>query len=98
MTNPPESRYLERIAFEYGGNHIGRVIAVEQLQEMGNGKRISYGIFSSYRYEFGNVGVTYVGIATIIVQTSSYTRDAVRRQENLQANNKGMESSMPLLL
>ncbi len=85
ITNPSESRYLDRIATDYGSNHNGRIIAVEQLQDMGDGIRTSYGLFSIYRYEFGNVGVTYLGLATFIIQTGSYSKEPTRRQQNLQA-------------
>ena len=85
ITNPPESRYLAKIAADYGSGHTGSMMAIEQLQELGSGERTSYGLFSTYRYEFGNVGVSYLGIATYVIQINSYSREILKKQENRQA-------------
>jgi len=63
VTNPSESTFLEKVSTDYGQIHAGMNIGVNDLKEMGMSKRSSYLLFSMYQYQFGNIGVRYLGIA-----------------------------------
>lgn len=66
FTNPSERQFLERVSLDYGSNHYGVVIDHDLLLEMGKSDRASFFIFSKFSYQYGNISVTYFGIANSI--------------------------------
>lgn len=63
FTNPDEHQFLEQVARDYGKIHGGMELNISELLHIGESKRTSYILFSLYHYEFGNIGVRYLGIA-----------------------------------
>ncbi|MEM7549562.1 MAG: hypothetical protein AAF363_07805 [Bacteroidota bacterium] len=63
LTNPPETQFLYQVSRDYGQIHTGTNITTDALLQIGESKRTSYGVFSLYTYHFGNIGVSYFGIA-----------------------------------
>ncbi len=71
VSNPNDVRFLNRIGQEYGSVHHGLAFSPGQLLEIGKGERSNFIIVSSYRYEFGNISVEYIGLAGFIWKTGS---------------------------
>ena len=71
-TNPQEDEYLEKIAKDYNLDFHGEGLAVQLLQESGDGQYQNYILFSSYNYQFGNSGVAYFGLADKLFFINSY--------------------------
>jgi hypothetical protein len=52
-----------------------------QLLEIGMGERKNYIVLSSYRYDFGNISVEYLGMAGFIFKIKS---KVLEEQENIK--------------
>jgi hypothetical protein len=74
LSNPSEEKFLMRIAVEYGAVHGGAHFNTAELRAMGESRRQSYFIFSTYEYEFGTIGVRYVGFLFSIFHIESYLK------------------------
>lgn len=66
---------------EYGAIHGGMHFTPAQLLKMGTSQRQSYLIFSTYEYQFGSIGVRYVGFLFSVFHLGSY-----REEKNFEKN------------
>lgn len=80
VSNPPEEKFLNEVATDYGQIHGKLKLNREQLLELGESERSSYLIFSFYHYEFGTIGVQYFGIAGKIFYLKSYKAKREKRE------------------
>jgi len=72
VSNPSEQKFLEKVSSEYGAVHGGANFSTADLLQMGESRRQSYLIFSTYEYEFGTIGVRYVGFLFSVFHVESY--------------------------
>jgi len=75
ITNPSEDSFYSRLQQDYGSAHSGFNLSKSQLLEMGNSQYASYFFFSKFSYQFGNIGVHYVGIGSFIIPLESQSED-----------------------
>lgn len=75
ILRPEEQAYKERIATDYGLAHHGLQIGIEMLEEIGQGQYQNYYLFSTYTYQYGNIGVAYYGLAGYVFFLQSYPAD-----------------------
>lgn len=75
LSNPSEEKFLNRVSSEYGAVHGGMSFSNADLLQMGESRRQSYFIFSTYEYEFGTIGVRYVGFLFSVFHVESYRKD-----------------------
>ncbi len=61
--NPGERRYLEQVSADFGKIHHGISLSATQLASMGHSNYHNFLIASTYEYTFGNIKVSYAGIA-----------------------------------
>ena len=86
ITNPSESKFLNRVSHDYGAVHKRQTLNKQALLMIGESHRKSYYLFSTYSYQFGNIKVDYVGIANTTIYMGSNA--AVRRNpDELQPSN-----------
>ncbi len=71
FTNPNESDYLKSISSNYGELHHGLSLDESDLLKLGNGKRASFVFFSTYKYRYGTISVSYFGILSKVYFTGS---------------------------
>jgi len=88
LSNPSEQKFLESVATKYGTHHGGTEMNISQLVKMGESDRQSYLIFSSYSYEFGTIGVEYVGIAYMTFFLGSYEVNTAKNNQDVIVLNK----------
>ena len=62
LGNPSESQFQDRLVADYGFNHGGMSLSLEDLKKMGSSQYQSYLLFSKFHYSFGNIGVHYLGV------------------------------------
>ncbi len=75
ITNPSEEVFLRRIVQDYGRDHANTYFTTDMLKNMGVSTHESYYLFSTLTYEFGNVGVSYLGIGNRIFKIKSFTKE-----------------------
>jgi hypothetical protein len=75
VSNPSEEKFLNKVSQEYGAAHGGMGFSSAELLQMGESRRQSYLIFSIYEYEFGTIGVRYVGFLFSVFHVESYRED-----------------------
>lgn len=63
LGNPTERQYLQQVAHDFGKIHHGMSLNINDLTQMGDSSYQSYLFVSTYAYAFGNIQVTYLGIA-----------------------------------
>jgi len=71
FTNPKESDYLQSISSNYGELHYGLSLDEGDLLKLGKGKRTSFLFFSTYKYRYGTISVSYFGILSKVYFTGS---------------------------
>jgi hypothetical protein len=82
VSNPSEQKFLEKVSSEYGAVHGGASFSTADLLQMGESRRQSYLIFSTYEYEFGTIGVRYFGFLFSVFHMESYRKeDSLAPQE-----------------
>ena len=81
LTNPTDGDYLQKVSEDYGSVHAGYDFSVKDLRVVGEGTRKSYWFFSTYSYRFGNLGVTYFGMAKMVVYTGSFNEPVKEKKE-----------------
>jgi hypothetical protein len=77
LSNPSEQKFLDKVSAEYGAVHDGTSFSHADLLQMGESRCQSYFIFSTYEYEFGTIGVRYVGFLFSIFNMESYRKDEI---------------------
>lgn len=75
VSNPSEQKFLEKVSSEYGAVHGGASFSAADLLQMGESRRQSYLIFSTYEYEFGAIGVRYFGFLFSVFHMESYRNE-----------------------
>jgi hypothetical protein len=83
ITNPSEASFVNRLQKDYGNQHSGMSLTQDQLMSMGNSRYSSFLFFSQYEYQFGNIGVRYLGIGSFIIPLNSYREDTPKGEEKL---------------
>lgn len=63
LGNPTEGQFLRRVTRDFGSIHHGMKLTTTQLKAMGESDHRSFFLFSLYDYQFGNIRVSYLGIA-----------------------------------
>jgi len=81
LSNPLRKDYLRRLQQDYGNLHAGMSLSEVQLLQMGEAQRRSFIIFSTFEYQFGNIGVRYWGVAGRVFFFESYRHDIPRQDE-----------------
>lgn len=62
ITKPTEEQYLDRVVADYANIHPGMILTANDLVSMGNTHYTDNVFFSAYRYEFGQISVSYWGV------------------------------------
>jgi len=75
VSNPSEEKFLNKVSMEYGAVHGGMHFTPAQLLKMGTSQRQSYLLFSTYEYQFGSIGVRYVGFLFSVFHVESYREE-----------------------
>ncbi|HKK39086.1 MAG TPA: hypothetical protein VJ949_06695 [Cryomorphaceae bacterium] len=75
VTNPSEEKFLHKVSADYGAIHGGMHFTPAQLLEMGSSQRQSWLIFSTYEYQFGTIGVRYVGFLFSVIHVESFREE-----------------------
>lgn len=83
--NPSESNFLNTVAADYGSMHGGMELSTKELAHIGTSHYRSFLLFSVYEYEFGNISVSYFGIAFMMFYQGSSVSDTKKSAEDLQA-------------
>jgi hypothetical protein len=82
LGNPSERTYLKRIAEDYGDLHGGMEFSEDMLTSLGSSDYHSYVFYGTYTYAFGNISVTYGGVAFFTFYLgSSVNTDLIPGQE-----------------
>ncbi|MEM9325689.1 MAG: hypothetical protein AAGA85_08540 [Bacteroidota bacterium] len=76
FSNPSESSFLQAVSDDYGQLHHGLEMSPDQLLQMGESSRKSYGLLSTYTYRFGTIAVHYVGVGSMVIFLGSSTEQA----------------------
>lgn len=79
--NPSEEEFLKTVSSEYGAVHGGMGFSTAELLAMGESRRQSYFLFSTYEYEFGTIGVRYVGFLFSVFHIESYRKEATPEED-----------------
>jgi alpha-N-acetylglucosamine transferase len=62
VTKPSEQQFLNRIVQDYSNMHPDMQLSSDDLLNMGSTQYRSQLIFSSYKYKFGSIEVSYWGV------------------------------------
>lgn len=79
LTNPSEEDFLNKVSLDYGALHGGMRFSNDDLLRMGESHRKNYLFFSTYQYEFGTIGVRYIGFASSTFQVESFRKEGEER-------------------
>ena len=72
ITNPDETDFLQEVSKDYGAVHTGMQLGVNDLLQIGTSQHDPSFLWSTYRYEMGDIGVRYFGIGSMIFFQESY--------------------------
>ena len=81
LSNPSESRFLDKLSEDYGAMHGNQRIDKWMLVHVGHSTRSNWVLCSRFNYQFGNIGVSYFGIGGFIIHTGSYTNQFKKSKE-----------------
>ena len=72
ITNPDETDFLQEVSKDYGAVHTGMQLGVNDLLLIGTSQHDRSFLWSTYRYEMGDIVVRYFGIGSMIFFKESY--------------------------
>ncbi|MCZ4410597.1 hypothetical protein O3Q51_17405 [Cryomorphaceae bacterium 1068] len=90
LSNPSEEKFLNKVSQKYGAVHGGTNFTNADLLQMGESRRQSYFIFSTYEYEFGTIGVRYVGFLFSVFHVESYREEDPQKKERDEVLAEGL--------
>jgi hypothetical protein len=64
---PKKDDYFSRIANDYGANHENLELSAEDLKELGDFEYQNRLLYSHFKYQFGNISVSYYGFFSFII-------------------------------
>lgn len=67
ILTPDEDAYFERISNDYGEIHQSESLNKEELQELGDFEFHNRLFYSQFKYQFGNISVSYFGFMSFII-------------------------------
>lgn len=67
VLTPNEDAYFERIATDYGEIHQSAALNKDDLQELGDFEFHNRLFYSQFKYQFGNISVSYFGFLSFII-------------------------------
>ena len=81
LTKPSEEQFLDRVVVDYANIHPEIVLTANDLVSMGNTHYTDKIFFSSYRYEFGQISVSYLGMMGFVYY-NGYQNETEDQQPN----------------
>ncbi|WP_296618911.1 hypothetical protein [Marivirga sp.] len=72
---PNQDAYFQRIANDYGKLHQTSSLSIENLKEFGEFEYHNRFFYSHFKYQFGNISVSYFGFLTFIIFEESEIKE-----------------------